>query len=101
MWGGGRTEECHTEVSSTGTILVWRGLLVGQLRALLGTSDRWVGCVEGLGHLFTNDVHQALEGLLDVDVVLGAGLKKLKAWQVGRRHKTHTEERERKGGERM
>lgn len=73
--------------------------MVGQLGALLGTSDCWVGCVEGLRHLFTNDVHQALKGLLDVDVVLGAGLKKLKAWQVERQHKT--QRRKRKGGERV
>lgn len=59
---------------------MWRGLLVGQLGALLGTGDGRLGCVKGLGHLFADDVHEALEGLLHIDVVLGTRLEELKPW---------------------
>lgn len=43
-----------------------------------------VGCeagflLHGLVHLLTDDVNESLEHLLDVDVVLGAGLEELKA----------------------
>lgn len=66
-----------------GAVLVGGGLLVRQLRALLGAGDGGVGCVQRLRHLLTDDVHQPLEGLLDVDVVLGAGLEELEAWRWG------------------
>lgn len=62
----------------TCTVLVRRGGLFCQLRPLLGPCDGGVPGVQALRHLFTDDVHQTLEGLLHVDVVFGAGLKKLK-----------------------
>lgn len=41
----------------------------------------WAGAgFEGLIHLLTDDIHQALKDLLHVDVLLGAGLKELKTW---------------------
>lgn len=55
------------------------GRLLRQLGSLLGPCDCRISGVQALGHLFADDVHQALEGLLDVDVVLGAGLEELKA----------------------
>lgn len=36
---------------------------------------------QGLIHLLADDVHQALEDLLHVDVLLGAGLEELKTWR--------------------
>lgn len=66
-----------------GAVLVGGGLLVRQLRALLGAGDGGVGCIQRLRHLLTDDVHQPLKGLLDVDVVLGAGLEELEAWRWG------------------
>lgn len=45
----------------------------------------WAGAgFQGFIHLVTDDVHQALEHLLHIDVLLGAGLKELKTW-MGRR----------------
>lgn len=45
----------------------------------------WAGAgFQGLIHLVTDDIHQALEHLLHVDVLLGAGLEELKTW-MGRR----------------
>lgn len=35
---------------------------------------------QGLIHLLTDDIHQALEDLLHVDVLLGTGLKELETW---------------------
>lgn len=59
--------------------LRWRrGFL--ELRALLGGRDGWVG-LQALGHFVTDDIYEALEGLLHVDVILGAGFKKLKPWR--------------------
>lgn len=66
-----------------GTVLVRGGLLVRELGSLLGAGDRRVGRVQRFRHLLADDVHQPLEGLLDVDVVLGAGLKKFKTWGRG------------------
>lgn len=63
---------------SAGTILVRRCLLVGELWALLGACDRRVSGIQRLRHLLTDHIHQAFKGLLDINVVLGAGLKKLK-----------------------
>lgn len=41
--------------------------------------------VQALGHLVADEVDEALEGLLHVDVVLGAGLEELKTfWGGGR-----------------
>lgn len=45
-----------------------------------------VGCkagflLHGLVHLLTDYVNETLKHLLDVDVVLGAGLEELKAWK--------------------
>lgn len=42
--------------------------------------------VQALGHLVADEVDQALEGLLHVDVVLGAGLKELETF--GRRRQS-------------
>lgn len=36
--------------------------------------------VQAVGHFVANEVDEALKGLLDVDVVLGAGLEELKAF---------------------
>lgn len=36
---------------------------------------------QGLVHLLTDDIHQALEDLLHVDVLLGTGLKELETWR--------------------
>lgn len=35
---------------------------------------------QGLIHLLADDVHQALKDLFHIDVLLGAGLKKLETW---------------------
>lgn len=72
------------EQLSAGAVLMWRRLLVRELRALLGARDCRVGRVQGLRHLLADDVYQALKGLLDIDVVLGACLKELKACGWGR-----------------
>lgn len=58
--------------------------MVSQLGAWLGPGHRWVSRIEGLGHLFADDVHKALKGLLHVDVVLRTGLKELEPWGRGR-----------------
>lgn len=63
---------------SAGAILVRRCLLVSELRALLSACDRGVSSVQRLRHLLTDHIHQTFKGLLDIDVVLGASLKKLK-----------------------
>lgn len=74
------TGYCLGEESSlTCTVLVRGGRLLCQLGSLLGPCDSRISGVQALGHLFADDVHQALKGLLDVDVVLGAGLKELEA----------------------
>lgn len=39
--------------------------------------------VQALGHLVADEVHEALEGLLHVDVVLGAGLEELETFGGG------------------
>lgn len=78
--GGRRGGYCLGEESSlTCTVLVRGGRLLRQLGSLLGPCDSRIPGVQAFGHLFADDVHQALEGLLDVDVVLGTGLKELKA----------------------
>lgn len=69
---------------SAGAVLVRWHLLVTELWALLGACDRRVCRVQRLGHLLADDVHQALKGLFDVDVVLGAGLKELEPCGQGR-----------------
>lgn len=61
-------------------VLVWRGRLLSELWALFGSGDGWVSGIKALWHLLTDDVHQALKGLLYIDVVFGTGLKKLKPW---------------------
>lgn len=35
---------------------------------------------QGLVHLLADDIHQALEDLLYIDVLLGAGLEELETW---------------------
>lgn len=49
-----------------------------QLGPLFGPCDGGIAGVQALRHLFTDDVDQTLEGLLHVDVILGAGLEELK-----------------------
>lgn len=46
----------------------------------------WAGAgFQGLIHLLTDDVHQALEDLLHVDVLLCTGFKEFKTWRgIGR-----------------
>ena len=44
----------------------------------------WAGAgFQGFIHLVTDDVHQALEHLLHIDILLGAGLKELKTKIIG------------------
>ena len=62
---------------------LWRGRCVLESSALLRGGDGWVG-LQALGHFVTDDVHKALEGLLHVHVILGAGFKKLKPWRKHR-----------------
>lgn len=57
----------------------WSRLLC-QLWPLFGPCDGGIACIQALGHLFTDDINQALEGLLNIDVVLSTGLKELKTW---------------------
>ena len=56
---------------------LWRGRRFLESRALLRGGDGWVG-LQALGHFVTDDVHKALEHLLHIDILLGAGLKELK-----------------------
>ena len=58
-----------------------RSRLLCQLGPLFGPRDGGISSVQALRHLFTDDVDQALEGLLHIDVVLGAGLEELKTWK--------------------
>lgn len=67
--GGGSDLTC--------TVLVRRSWLLCQLGPLFGPCDGGISGVQALRHLFADDVHQALKGLLHVDVVLGAGLEEL------------------------
>lgn len=41
--------------------------------------------VQALGHLVADEVDEAFEGLLHVDVVFGAGFKEFKTWKEQRR----------------
>lgn len=81
-WAGGWGQDGRQ--LSASTVLVWGCLLVSQLWALLGARDCGVGCVQRLGHLLADDIHQALKGLLDINIVLGACLKELKPCGWGR-----------------
>lgn len=36
--------------------------------------------IQGLVHFLTDDIHQALEDLLHVDILLGTGLEELETW---------------------
>lgn len=69
------------ESALTCTVLMRRSRLLCQLRPLFGPRDGWVSGIQALGHLFTDDVNEALKGLLHVDVVLSAGLEELKTWR--------------------
>lgn len=62
------------------------GGLVGQSGGL-GAGGRRHLHVNALRHLHTDDVHQALEDLPDVDILLGARLEILKACERKRRGK--------------
>ena len=62
-----------------------RSGLLCQLGPLFGPCDSGISGIEALGHLFTDDVHQPLKGLLHINVVLGAGLKELKTWKAEQR----------------
>lgn len=66
------------ELCSAGTVLMRPLGLLSELWALLGSRDRRVVVVQTLCHPLTDDVHQPLERLLHVNVVLSARLKKLK-----------------------
>lgn len=72
------------------------GLLEGRstVREFGGGGSRGDGgiAVQAVGHLVTNEVNEALEGLLHVDVVLGAGLEEFKSF--GRRTWWHRAWRE-------
>lgn len=47
--------------------------------------------VQALGHLVADEVDEALEGLLHVDVVLGAGLEELETFAGGSREQSSRE----------
>ena len=51
---------------------------------LLCGSDGWI-CLQALRHLVTDDIHETLKCLLDINVILGTCFKKFKSW------KKHTE----------
>lgn len=63
--------------------LRWGRRFLESRGALLRGGDGWVG-LQALRHFVTDDVHKALEGLLHVHVILGAGFKKLKPWRKHR-----------------
>lgn len=64
-------------------------LLAGAAAVLLGGRVLKTGVsvvwhdvsIHAFVHFVTDDVHQALENLLYVDVVFGAGLEELEAWK--------------------
>lgn len=72
------------ESALTCTVLVRRSRLLCQLGPLFGPCDSGIAGVQTLRHLFTDDVDQALKGLLHIDVVLGAGLEELETWRRNR-----------------
>ena len=53
--------------------------------------------VQALRHLVTDQVHQPLEGLLHVHVVLGTRLKELKTWRKEQRMEQIVERRSTEG----
>lgn len=63
--------------------LRWGRRFLESRGALLRGGDGWVG-LQALRHFVTDDVDKALEGLLHVHVILGAGFKKLKPWRKHR-----------------
>lgn len=74
--GGGWT---GWRASSAGAVLVAALRLLGEARAYLGPCSVGVAAVGSLRHLLADYVYQALKSLLDIDIVLGAGLKELEA----------------------
>lgn len=72
------------ESALTCTVLVRRSGLLCQLGPLFGPCDSGIAGVQTLRHLFTDDVDQALKGLLHIDVVLGTGLEELETWRRNR-----------------
>lgn len=52
-----------------------------QRHVLVVVADHARAGIQALIHLLADYVHQALKDLLDVDVVLGTGLKKFKPWE--------------------
>lgn len=54
---------------------------VRELGAGRSRGDGWIA-VQALGHLVADEVDEALEGLLHVDVVFGAGFKEFKTWKA-------------------
>lgn len=63
---------------SASAVLVRCGGLLCELGSLFGSRHCRISRIQTLRHLLADYVHQPLEGLFDVDVVLGTGLKKLK-----------------------
>ena len=47
---------------------------------LLCGSDGWIR-LQALGHLVTDDIHEALKCLLDINVILGTCFEKFKSWK--------------------
>lgn len=76
--GGGGVGESFL----AGTAAGLRGWGVPQGRAFPIAARAGAG-FQGLIHLLADDVHQALEDLLHIDVLLGAGLEELKTKVVG------------------
>lgn len=80
-----RFKKVTTRDSRSGSVAQRSAALLGQLRGLvaqsgrLGPGSRRRLHVHPLRHLHADDVHQALEDLPHVDVLLGAGLVVLEA----------------------
>lgn len=57
------------------------GIPKGRAFSVAALARAWF---QGLIHLLTDDVHEALKHLLHVDILLGTGLKELKTWMERR-----------------
>lgn len=57
------------------------GIPKGRAFSIAALARAWF---QGLIHLLTDDVHEALKHLLHVDILLGTGLKELKTWMERR-----------------
>lgn len=63
---------------SAGAVLVRSGRLLCELWPLFGSRHCRISSIQALRHLLADYVYQPLEGLFNINVVLGTGLKILK-----------------------